>query len=293
MDLNTIQNKIREVRAIRGFTIDPLQIYTLLNEEVGGIGSELKKAWSQNYNDFSVYSLSEEISDAMVCLMALANCYEINIENSINEKFFKKDNARNWNTAGSSEIGTNYYGKLIEIIKKSEIFNKLISELEETNYPNAYICAGFIQQIVYNFANGYDLHKNIKDIDIIYFDQQENKEYDKLVSELLYKGIDKRIEIDIKNQAFVHIWYEEKYGYAIDPYKSIYEAIDSFPTTSTSIGIRKEKEEYRIYSSFGLDDLFNMILRPNKRQITKEIYDKKKNRIKKFWPKVRVVEWDA
>jgi len=94
------------------------------------------------------------------------------------------------------------------------------------------------------------------------------------------------------SKARVHLWYKAKFGYEIKPYRDIFNAIDSFPTTTTTIGVRKNKNnQYFLYYSNGLEDLFNLIHRANKVKITKEIYDKKKNKIIKYWNKIKIIEW--
>jgi hypothetical protein len=89
------------------------------------------------------------------------------------------------------------------------------------------------------------------------------------------------------------MWYKSIFGYDIPPYKNVLDAIDSFPTTSTAIGITDKNGAESFYSTFGLDDLYNLILRPNKRQITNKIYDSKKRKIEANWPMVKITEWGS
>jgi hypothetical protein len=100
------------------------------------------------------------------------------------------------------------------------------------------------------------------------------------------------IRFDVKNQARVHLWYEARFGYPIEPYRSSAGAIDTFPTTAGSIGIRPARGELAAYTAFGLDDLLNLKVRPNKRQVTREIYCKKVDRWKALWPMLDIVDWD-
>jgi len=184
--------------------------------------------------------------------------------------------------------------ELITILEKSEIFNKCISFLVDSDISNWFICAGFIQQIYFNYRHGYELHENINDVDIAYFNPMDLSEEteQKLEAEINSIIGHRNIVADVKNQARVHLWYKAKFGYEVKPYRDIFDAIDSFPTTTTTIGVRKNKNnQYFIYSSYGLDDLFNLIHRANKVKITKEIYDKKKSKISKYWNKVKIVEW--
>ncbi|WP_366151287.1 nucleotidyltransferase family protein [Lysinibacillus sphaericus] len=68
--------------------------------------------------------------------------------------------------------------------------------------------------------------------------------------------------------------------------------MDSWPTTATALGIRKEQNGlYKIYAPYQLDDLFSMVVRPNKLLVTKEIFENKANKWREKWPKLQIVHW--
>ena len=291
MHLTDLQKTIGKIRKERGFTTDPIRIFALLAEEAGEVAKELKKTWSKNYGAFDRNMLADEIVDVQVCLVALANCYGIDITEEMAAKFLEKDKARNWNTSGQSVIPKNLRDTLICVLEKSDVFRPLMATLNDSRLQNWHLSAGFIQQIVFNHLHGYNLHQNVKDIDVVYYSLERDPEYENSLISTLKGSLSTDLEIDLKNEAFVDEWYEEKFGHSIGQYSSVYDAIDSFPTTTTAIGITMKDEEYKVYSTFGFDDLFNLILRPNKRQITKDIYESKKARIAENWPKVRVVDW--
>lgn len=48
----------------------------------------------------------------------------------------------------------------------------------------------------------------------------------------------------------------------------------------------------QIYASFGLDDILDMVVRPNKKRVSKDVYECKARRWKSVWPQLRVVEWE-
>jgi hypothetical protein len=87
----------------------------------------------------------------------------------------------------------------------------------------------------------------------------------------------------------VHIWYKSHYGKDILPYISLESSIDTRPTTSNCIGIRKEFETYKIYAPYGLDDMLQGIVRANKKQITQEMYEQKVKRWKQFRPELQII----
>ena len=91
----------------------------------------------------------------------------------------------------------------------------------------------------------------------------------------------------------MHLWYEDRFGCSLEPYASSQEAIDTFPTTAGAIGIRPTGEAIECYASFGFDDLLDLVVRPNKRQVTRAIYDRKVARWKALWPMLEIVDWDA
>jgi hypothetical protein len=101
------------------------------------------------------------------------------------------------------------------------------------------------------------------------------------------------MRIDVKNEARVHLWYEAKFGYAIRPYASVADAITTFPTTATAVGLRPGPEGLAVFAPYGLADLLGLIVRPNKRQITRSIYEAKVTRWTSVWPGLKVVPWGA
>lgn len=102
-ELRELQNLVKNIRTKRGFTMDPLRIFVLLNEEIGEVAKELKKIWSKNYTGFTNDLLADELADVLVCLIALANQFEIDLDQALNEKLIKKDGQREWKSAREKE----------------------------------------------------------------------------------------------------------------------------------------------------------------------------------------------
>jgi uncharacterized protein len=100
------------------------------------------------------------------------------------------------------------------------------------------------------------------------------------------------IKLDVKNEARVHLWYEDRFGYAIKPYLSSADAIATFPTTATAVGVREIRGKLECCAPFGIDDLFRLVVRPNKRQITRAIYEAKVDRWRSIWPRLTFLPWE-
>lgn len=182
---------------------------------------------------------------------------------------------------------------LFDILSQNSILFEIIKNAPKFGLENYYIGAGCICQSVWNYQNGLDLMHGISDIDFVYFDNSDlsYEAEDHVVQEIKRQFSHLQVEIDIKNQARVHLWYKNHYGYELQPYDSLESAINSWPTTATSIGVRLSDGDLVVYAPFGLNDLFGQIVRANKVQITKETYLKKCKKWCAKWPNLNVVKW--
>ena len=158
---------------------------------------------------------------------------------------------------------------------------------------NCWLVAGAVVQTVWNAKLGFSPDHGIRDIDIVYFDaenltakseQEEEQRIRSLFSTL-------PVQFDVKNEARVHLWYEARFGYPLDPYPSVEKAIATFPTTATAIGVRVIDGRFEIFTPFGISDLCRLVVRPNKAQITAKIYDQKISRWRTLWPDLDIRPW--
>lgn len=194
-------------------------------------------------------------------------------------------------------ISKDQINKLKQILEKNKNILEILNVLEEyskenKDFTNYYLSAGCINQTVFNYLSGYKIESFIKDYDIAYFDPDTTYEKeDKIIKDLERKLKNINVSYDIKNQARVHIWYNEKYNANRKPYKSVEDAISKWSSTVTCIGVRKENNDLKVYAPYGLDDIFNMTIRPVKKEVTKEIYEMKAKDWKKRWNKLKIEEW--
>lgn len=185
---------------------------------------------------------------------------------------------------------------LENIIISNETINIAIERAKQLDIDNYYLGAGCITQTVWNYLSNYPLNHGIKDIDFVYFDDKnlDFQSEDRIISQIKELYSDLKIEVDVKNQARVHMWHESRFGYTIEPYISLESAINTWPTTATAIGVRKEKnDEFKVYAPYGLNDLFGKIIRANKVKITKQIYDNKVLNWLNKWPDLMVIPWET
>jgi uncharacterized protein len=177
---------------------------------------------------------------------------------------------------------------------KSATIREVIGRVPELGLPNWYLGAGAVAQTIWNELHGFPLDTGIKDIDLVYFDPDTSyAAEDAFIQRGKHLLGSLPVELEIRNEARVHLWYEQKFGKQIEPYSSAEEAINTWPTTATAIGVRRDPSgEFIVYAPYGLNDLLGMIVRPNKGQITRDVYERKTRRWQAIWPGLRIVPWD-
>jgi hypothetical protein len=80
-------------------------------------------------------------------------------------------------------------------------------------------------------------------------------------------------EWDVVNQAYVHLWYKTDDGSSISQYQSLFDALSVWVETATAIAVRLlENDDIEIIAPFGLNDLFELKLRWNKRLVSYPVF---------------------
>lgn len=183
---------------------------------------------------------------------------------------------------------------LEQSLRDNPVISELFNNWTRLDLPNCWIVAGAIVQSYWNSAHGFSPLHGVCDVDVVYFDPNDLSEESEASHaariNAAYEGLP--IRFDVKNEARVHLWYEDRFGYPIESYSSAETAIDTFPTTAGAIGVRPAGDEIVCYTTFGFDDLMTLIVRPNKRQITRSIYERKIARWRSVWPMLKIIDWD-
>jgi len=186
------------------------------------------------------------------------------------------------------------YQTLTRHVASSPSLTAILGRWAEIGLPDCWLTGSGIAQTVWNAAFGLPADHGKADIDLVYFDDADLSAAAEAAHEALlraaFAGIG--LKLDLKNQARVHLWYADRFGFAIPPYRSAAQAIATFPTTAGAIGIRPGGHGLEIVAPFGLTDLLKPIVRPNKTLITRDVYETKLRRWKSVWPLLETVDWD-
>ena len=149
---------------------------------------------------------------------------------------------------------TNYEKRLIEIIKHDTYIISILKVVEKLNLYDAWVCAGLIRNKVWDIL--HNTTTPINDIDVIYFDASDT-------SWEMEKQLENELRVllpnqpwSVKNQARMHL----KGGF--NPFTSSYDGVAHFPETPTAIAVRLCNKELEIMAPYGIQDLFEMKVRP-------------------------------
>jgi hypothetical protein len=186
--------------------------------------------------------------------------------------------------------------RLEAIIRASPLLAAILGRWADIALPDCWLVAGALALTVWNNVFGLAVTHGISDIDLVYFMPEDLSAAAETSHSARVRDIfsDLPVWIDIKNQARVHLWYAAKFGYPIRSYVSTADAITTFPTTATAVGVQPGSEgRLAVFASYGLADLLGQVVRPNKKQITQAIYEAKVARWIGVWPALKVVSWDA
>lgn len=182
---------------------------------------------------------------------------------------------------------------LINILLKNPYVNKILNGKPFPDGISWYLGAGCLCQSVWNWLSGRKITEGIKDYDLVYYDAGDiSRGSEAEEQERVKNKFSLPVEIEVVNEARVHLWFEEDFGKKIDQLKSCEDAINQWPTTATSVGINKIGSKYNVYAPYGLNDLFGMVVRPNKPSVIKWVYEKKVEKWTKIWPNLNVIRWE-
>lgn len=188
---------------------------------------------------------------------------------------------------------TPLHHRLLDILARQPLIARLLDAAEAAALPDHALGAGLLTQTTWNHLTGQPLDAHLKDVDLIYFDDtdlSEEAEAERTRRVAAAAG-PLPLPLDVTNQARVHLWYPQAFGRESPPYTSTAQAIATWPTTASSLGLTRRAGALHVIAPFGLEDLFGLVVRPNRALVPQAVYEAKAARWKRCWPALTVVPW--
>jgi hypothetical protein len=179
-------------------------------------------------------------------------------------------------------------------LARNEVLLEVLRRAASLKLPGWYLTAGCLFQTVWNVVTDRPPAAGIKDYDLFYFDDGDLswEAEDRVIGAAreIFDGL--AAEVEVRNEARVHLWYQQKFGVECPPYDCTEAAIDSFAATTCCLGLRLEDDgRWRVYAPHGLADVFNLVLRPNPVLAPRSVYETKAARWREQWPELTVLDW--
>jgi Nucleotidyltransferase len=111
--------------------------------------------------------------------------------------------------------------RLADALRANEKLWECLRRVAALDLPAWYLGAGCVAQTIWNVAHGKAPSADILDYDLVYYDRDLSEARERSVQREARELVaDLHIELDVTNEARVHLWYPRQFGYGIQPYQS-------------------------------------------------------------------------
>ncbi|HCM1508105.1 TPA: nucleotidyltransferase family protein [Vibrio parahaemolyticus] len=180
--------------------------------------------------------------------------------------------------------------KLKHLIQQVPELIETAEACREVGLPNFYIAGGAITQIIWNSIESKSLLAQVKDFDVVYFDSSSHVTEDEFKNRISSR-LSHSVDVDVKNQAIIHERYSKRFGCSIQAYERVEQGIESW-LSAFAIGFTLDSSgNIKLFAPYGLEDAFNMLIKPNKKAMTEVNYNKMTAGYKARWQQVQVLSW--
>lgn len=180
------------------------------------------------------------------------------------------------------------------IISTSPLLFTVLERLQALNLPEGAVASGAIYNTIWNHLTGRDPLTGIKDVDLIYFDDNDLS-YE--AEDAVIKRAEKQfsslpVPAELRNQARVHLWFEKKFGQPYPRLKSALQSLEFYASRTHAIAAwLDDSAQVAIHAPFGLSDIFALRVTPNPVLQNRKAHEEKAARAKTNWPELSVMPW--
>lgn len=182
--------------------------------------------------------------------------------------------------------------RLVSILRRDPVLMQVLTQVRGLGLQDWRLFSGAVYQAVWNDLTGRPVGHGVKDYDIGYFDPDTSWEAEDVQIKRAFSAFEEplRSKVEVRNQARVAIWFEAKFGEPYPPLAYTDEALKRFVAPGFAVGVRLEKDdEISVVAPFGLDDVFNLTIRPNPNRPLAKDWDRVVEKAKARWPELNIV----
>jgi len=183
---------------------------------------------------------------------------------------------------------------LEQIIRQQPVLMEVLEGLRALELPDPLLTSGAIYNTVWNQLTGRPALTGVNDIDVFYFDDSDLgwDAEDRVIKALDARFAHLPVPVQVRNQARVHLWFEQKFGNPFSPLTSSSEMLGRYASKTHAVGARLWADgQLDIVAPFGLDDMFSFRMVPNPVLKNRNAHTKKGERALAIWPELTLVPW--
>jgi len=184
--------------------------------------------------------------------------------------------------------------EFLALIQRNPVVGEILARMPALQIPDAWLVSGCLFQTVWNVLAGASPGRGIKDYDVFYFDAADvSAEAEAAINRRAAEVFaDLDCDLDVRNQARVHLWYQDEFG--VEGYPRLTrscDGIDNFLAVCCMVAVRSDaRGNVELYAPFGVDDVLRCVMRQNPwyPKAPMDVYDRKARRWQALWPALRV-----
>jgi hypothetical protein len=181
-------------------------------------------------------------------------------------------------TGSAPESSTDYIASIQSIISNDPIRWQILRHVHRLGLPDCWVGAGFVRNAVWDHLHGRPTSPLSTDVDVIWFDEECCSALADRQAEATLRDLDQSIDWSVKNQARMHLQNSDR------PYLCSVDAMRYWPETATAVAVRLGNNDVcEVAAPLGLDDLFQMIIRPTSRFTGEKQHIFQQRMISKNW----------
>lgn len=182
--------------------------------------------------------------------------------------------------------------RLADIVRADPGLMHVLTTVRGLGLDDWRVFSGAVYQSVWNAQTGRPAGYGIRDYDLGYFDPDESWDAEDAVIKRVAAAFEPpfRDMVEVRNQARVHLWFENKFGEPYDALTGTDEALARFVAPAFAVGVRLEEDDtISVAAPFGLDDVFSLTLRPNPRRPLARGWERAVANARSRWPELTII----
>ena len=133
--------------------------------------------------------------------------------------------------------------ELVAIVRADPGLMQVLTTVRSLDLPDWRLVSGAVYQAVWNAQTGRPVGYGIKDYDIGYFDPDVSWDAEDVIIRRVAAAFEPpfRDLVEVRNQARVHLWFENKFGEAYEALTCTDDAPAQFVAPAFALAVRLEK----------------------------------------------------